>query len=356
MTAVSGPTTVAGAQRVPRGQVLVTDHVVNGPHGELRIRVYEPAPAAARVAGLVWCHGGAFMHGDLEMAESDWVARELAARGVVVASVGYRLAPAFDYRDGTPPADPQPGRVRFPVPHDEVTFAFGWAAGRFGVEAGRWSLGGTSAGGNLAGGAALRLRDVALGRAAAADGTASGPGAQPRSVVLVYPVAHYELPAPSRELAEKAGLLEAEANFRDAQMLAINDNYLGHPGPSSSPYAFPGGQDLRGLPPHLVLNSDSDALRSSGQAYAAELAAAGVDVYLVREDGTRHGHLNQPGTPGAARSIARIATWLTADALIGTAHEPSPAPDDVVLASPPAAGPPPETTPDDSPQHTRKQS
>lgn len=113
----------------PRGQVLVTDHLVGGPHGDLRLRVYEPAPAAARVAGLVWCHGGAFMRGDLEMAEPDWVARELARRGVVVASVEYRLAPEFDYRAGEVPTELQPGRVHFPVPSEEVTCAFGWTPG-----------------------------------------------------------------------------------------------------------------------------------------------------------------------------------------------------------------------------------
>nr|WP_275001874.1 alpha/beta hydrolase fold domain-containing protein [Promicromonospora iranensis] len=287
--------------------VPVADRVLDGPHGDLRVRVYEPAADVGRVAGLVWAHGGAFMHGDLDMPEADWVARSLAAVGVVVVSVDYQLAPELDYRD--PDTADAAGGVRFPVASEEVTFAYGWArdAG-LGVGPDRWSLGGASAGGNLAAGASLRLRDTG--------------GPLPRSIVLAYPVAHYELPTPSPELAEKIAALPPERDFPPEAMRAMGANYLGHSDLPFSPYAHPGGQDLRGLPPTFVVTSDHDALRSSGEAYCAELAAAGVDVLLVREDSTYHGHLNEPDTAGAARSIARIATWLTADGLVGTSHEP----------------------------------
>ncbi|RPF20419.1 alpha/beta hydrolase fold domain-containing protein [Myceligenerans xiligouense] len=294
------------------------DHVLAGPHGDMRVRVYEPRTAP--VAGLVWAHGGAFVHGDLDMPEADWVARSLAAAGVVVVSVDYRLAPALDYRVAG--ARPDGAGVRFPVPSEEVAFAFVWAAGADGpapaLTARRWSLGGASAGGDLAAGASLRLRDGAVPLGAA--GGAVVP--LPRSVVLAYPVTHQELPACRPELAAKVAALPQERDFPAAAVRAMNANYLGHDGPADSPYAFPGGHDLRGLPPTLVVNSDHDALRAGGEAYASELAAAGVDVALVREDGTMHGHLNRPDEPGAARTIARIAAWLTTDALVGVAHEP----------------------------------
>ena len=298
--------------------VVVGDRVLAGPHGDLRVRVYEPAADADRVAGLVWAHGGAFMHGDLDMPGADWVARSLAAVGVVVVSVEYRLAPEFDYR--VPAGSEAAGGVRFPVASEEVTFAYGWArdAG-LGVGPERWSLGGASAGGNLAAGASLRLRDAGW--------------PQPRSIVLAYPVAHYELPTPSPELAAKIAALPPERNFPPEAMRAMGANYLGHSDLPISPYAHPGGQDLRGLPPTFVVTSDHDALRSSGEAYGAELAAAGVDVLLVREDSTYHGHLNEPDTAGAARSIARIATWLTVDGLVGTPHE---APHSQDVTPPPA--------------------
>ncbi|MFD6140167.1 alpha/beta hydrolase fold domain-containing protein [Promicromonospora sp. NPDC060271] len=226
---------------------VVGDRLLDGPHGDLRVRVYEPASGVDRVAGLVWAHGGAFMHGDLDMPEADWVARRLADVGVVVVSVDYRLAPDLDYRDPPGPGSAAPDGVRFPVASEEVTFAYGWArdAG-LGVGPERWSLGGASAGGNLAAGASLRLRD------------AGGP--QPRSIVLAYPVAHYELPAPSPELAEKIAALPPDRSFPPEAMRAMGANYLGGSDLPISPYAHPGGQDLRGLPPTFVVTSDHDAL------------------------------------------------------------------------------------------------
>ncbi|MFE5310677.1 alpha/beta hydrolase fold domain-containing protein [Isoptericola sp. NPDC056605] len=317
-------TTAAGitADAPPDQDAAVDDRVLAGPHGDLRVRVYRPA--GTPVAGLVWAHGGAFAHGDLDMPEADGVARALAAAGVAVVSVEYRLVSAIDYRDAG--ATPGTDGVRFPVPSEEVASVFTWAAGGgasdLGVPAGRWSLGGASAGGDLAAGASLRLRDGAvplstLGGVVGPDGVVP----TPRSVVLAYPVTHQVLPAPSAELAAKIAALPPEKNFPPAAVHAMNGNYLGHDGPATSPYAFPGGQDLRGLPPTLIVNSDLDALRSGGEAYAAELAAAGVDVFVSREDGTTHGHLNRPAEPGFAGSLARIAAWLTTDALVGTAHE-----------------------------------
>lgn len=307
--------TVATTAGLVPDRVATEERTLDGPHGDLRVRVYQVPDGVTCVGGLVWAHGGGFMHGDLDMPEADLVARWLAARGVAVVSVDYALCTPIDRTD--PSASVDTGGVRFPVAHDELGFAFRWAVtAGLGAPAGTWSLGGASAGGNLAAGVSLRLRD---------DATAAPPsGTQrtPRTVVLAYPVVHDGLPTPSSELAEKIAALPEGRDFPPHVVRAMNDNYLGHRRGSESPYAFPGGADLRGLPPTFVLNSDHDALRSSGEAYAAELAAAGVDVLLVREDGTYHGHLNQPDDPGCARSLARIAAWLTTDSLVGTAHEP----------------------------------
>ena len=289
-------------------QVTATDRVLDGPHGDLAVRVY--TPSVTPVAGLVWAHGGGFMHGDLDMHEADGVARHLASAGVIVVSVDYRLVTPFD-DDAVDGAPVRGDGVRFPIPSEEVAFAVAWARGaELGVPSDRWSLGGASAGGNLAAGAALRLRDA---------------GAAVRSTVLAYPVSHHALPPHSAELTAKVAAVPG-GSFPPPLVLAMNDNYLGHREGPTSPYAFPGGsgpEALRGLAPTFVVTSDSDGLRSMGEAYASELAAAGVDVVLVREDGTTHGHLNDPEHPGCARSLARMTAWLTVDALVGAAHEPS---------------------------------
>lgn len=60
------------------------------------LRVYPATDPTG--AGLVWAHGGAFVHGTLDMNESDWVALELAVRGTTVVSVDYRLTTETENR------------------------------------------------------------------------------------------------------------------------------------------------------------------------------------------------------------------------------------------------------------------
>jgi len=290
-------------------EVRSSDRTIDGPHGSIPIRLYSRSRgsgvAAGNRPGLVWVHGGGFIGGDLDMPEADWVSRQLAERGIAVVSVFYRLSP---------PLDGSGDGVRFPVASEEGTAAFSWAhahVDELGADPDRLSLGGASAGANLSAGAALRLRDAAA--------------AQPQTVLLVYPLVHSRLPEFSAELAAKVAA-DPDSVISAEDIVELNANYLGDAADAAqSPYAFPAGHDLRGLPPTFILNSDIDTLRASGEAYAAELAAAGVDVLVLREDGTHHGHLNEPTLPAAQASIERIAAWLAGGPLTGRRHEPPPA-------------------------------
>ncbi|MFC7571643.1 alpha/beta hydrolase [Klenkia terrae] len=159
----------------PAPDVHVRDTVAPGPHGDVPVRVYSPAADGTGRPGFVWMHGGAFRAGDLDMPEADRTAREVCARaGAVVVSVDYRLAV-----DG----------VTYPVPHDDVVAAVRWVrdeAAALGVDPARITVGGASAGGNLATGATLRLRD--------------DEGWQPAALVLAYTTTHAVLPPASAEL------------------------------------------------------------------------------------------------------------------------------------------------------------
>ena len=239
-----------------------------GPHGPVPVRVYLPEGDRIGRPCLVWLHGGAFRFGDLDMPEADWTARQVCERaGAVVVSVDYRLAV-----DG----------VHFPVPHDDVAAAVRWVrdtAADLGIDPARISLGGASAGGNLAAGAALRLRD--------------DDGWQPAALVLAYPATHPVPPAPSHSLAAKLAELPPVL-VPTAQHPVFSENYLGGPLSSATGYAFPALGVLEGLAPTLVLNAEYDDLRASGEAFAAGCARAGVDVGQVMEPGMLHGFLNQP--------------------------------------------------------------
>ena len=269
----------------PPVPVRVHDDVVAGPHGPVPVRVYRPVDEEKARTALVWLHGGGWIGGDLDMPEADHTSRYLAAEaGVVVVSVDYRLAV-----DG----------VHFPVPNDDVVAAFRWLvanAEELGVDASSVFLGGASAGGNLAAGVALRLRD---------DGAAA-----PAGLVLVYPLVHPELPPFATSMEVQLSQLPAVLRFPPSILTPLVENFLGGPVHDAEAYAFAGLGKLEGLPPTLVLVSEYDDLRSSGETFAEGLRAAGVDVDFVCEAGVPHGHLNLPRLDGARTSLKHISSWV----------------------------------------------
>jgi acetyl esterase/lipase len=273
--------------------VEARDVVIDGPHGEVPARGYA-LPAAVAATGFLWVHGGGFVGGDLDMPEAHWVSLALAARGFAVLSVEYRKA-----LHG----------VHYPIPSDDVLAAWNWAtahASDIGASASDLHLGGASAGGNLAGGVTKRLRDAG--------------GAMPVSLVLVYPALHGQLPPPSASLRAALASRNDGADVGTIGAGILRDiclQYAGSEETLGDPYAFPANGDLGGQPPVFILNSEADPLRASGEAYGDALRAAGGEVTVEFEPGTGHGHVNEPFTPGAQRSVARIATWLRDHSAVG---------------------------------------
>ncbi len=255
----------ASPELPPAPEALTQDLLLDGPHGPIPVRVYEPLDGGEDRPALLWLHGGAFMFGDLDMPEADRTGREIATRaGAVVVSVDYRLAV---------------GGVHFPVPLDDCVAAARWLrdhAADLGVDPARISLGGASAGGNLATAAALRLRDEDDWR--------------PHALVAVYPVLHDVLPEPTPEVAAQLDEVPPVLRFTPQATAGVNANYLG--GRAADGYSFPTHADLTGLAPTLLVVAEYDDLRTSGEAFADQLESAGVDVGVVVADTMLHGFLN----------------------------------------------------------------
>ncbi|WP_031164603.1 alpha/beta hydrolase [Streptosporangium roseum] len=233
---------------------VVRDEVVEG----VPVRVYRPEEGDRPLPAIVYFHGGGWVFGSV--ARNDALGRDLAVRnGAVVVSVDYRLAPDHPF--------PAAADDAWTVVKD--VFA---RAGAYGADPGRIAVCGDSAGGNLAAVAAWQARDAGL---------------RPAHQLLIYPVTDVAMDTPSyRDHATGFGLGAGE-------MAWFIEQYGGDPAdPRLAPLRL---ADKTGLAPATVITAEYDPLCDEGEAYAAQLAAAGVPVELRRYGGAIHGFFGLPG-------------------------------------------------------------
>jgi acetyl esterase len=256
----------------------VSERTIQGPAGDLKLRIYHPA-GQGPFALLAFFHGSGFVLCSLDT--HDGMCRNLCAgAGCIVVSVDYRLAPEH----------------KFPAGLDDCVLATRWVAEHaleLNGDAGRLAVGGDSAGGNLAAAAALRIRDES---APALCGQ-----------LLIYPVTDYHTPGtPSyQENAEGYGLT------RDT-MRWFWHHYINDPKDAAQPYASPlRARDFSGLPPALVVTAEYDPLRDEGERYADKLRAAGTSCVLSRWRGMNHGFFFWVGLVDKAdEAMAETCAWL----------------------------------------------
>ncbi|WP_342643213.1 alpha/beta hydrolase [Rhodoligotrophos ferricapiens] len=124
-------------KHVPPGTAVQRNVVYDPGDADARLDLYYPTTveSADRLTAIIWIHGGGWISGSKEMVAG--YARILAARGYVVAAIGYSLAPAKTY----------------PTPVKQVNAALAFLArnaGRFHIDPARFVLAGDSAGSQIA--------------------------------------------------------------------------------------------------------------------------------------------------------------------------------------------------------------
>jgi acetyl esterase len=255
---------------------------IAAPHGAIAARVYVPKTLRTTdelAPCLVFFHGGGWVIGDLE--SHDVVCRTLAHEGaLIVISIDYRLAPEH----------------KFPAAVDDAIAAATWiadSAKSLGIDAARLSVGGDSAGGNLAAVVALAARD--------------GNGPNIAGQVLIYPATDFSRKHPSHHEPETSILLTHSA------IGWFMNHYIGG-GDINDWRASPArAETLAGLPPAYVLTAGADPLRDEGDEYAARLKEAGVPVTYRHFPGQFHGFFTMGRLLPQANVAAReIGAWLKA--------------------------------------------
>jgi acetyl esterase len=232
--------------------------------GGVPARLYRTDDPAAPV--LVYFHGGGFVIGDLDTHDQT-CRRFCRDAGVTVLSVDYRLAPEHP----------------FPAGVEDALASVHWAVAELGVH--RVAVGGDSAGAALATACARELPELVSAQ------------------VLVYPTTDPFGEHPSR-------VENGEGYFLDTPTMEwFFAHYVGtgEAVDPADPRLSPLRADLAGLAPALVVTAELDPLRDEGEAYAAALAAAGVDVDAVRYDGMIHGFLDMgPFSEAAADAVTDL--------------------------------------------------
>jgi acetyl esterase/lipase len=243
---------------VDKPDVDIEDTIVpGGPNGDVSVRIVRPAGVQGRLPVIVYIHGAGWVFGDA--LTHDRLVRELA--------VGVNAAVVFPNYSRSPEA-------KYPTAIEESFAVAKWVTDHgteHNLDSSSIAVAGDSVGGNMA--AALTLLAKQRG------------GVDFRQQVLFYPVTDASFDTESYHLFATGYFLRRDA------MQWFWDQYTTDPAQRAESTASPlraTTEQLTGLPRALVITGEADVLRDEGEAYAAKLKEAGVDVTAIRYPGIVH--------------------------------------------------------------------
>jgi epsilon-lactone hydrolase len=258
----------AGRPHPVPDDVLVTDVTAGGVPAHW---LAAPGTDAGRV--LLFLHGGGFEFGSVR-SDGELAARLGRAGRMRVLFPEYRLAPEH----------------HFPAAIDDVIATYRWLRADQRLSARSIAVAGDSAGGGLAVGLLVALRDAGEELPAAA--------------VLMSPTV--DLTSSGASMTEK---VDEDAISTPDMLRQFAADYLAGADPRD-PLASPLFASLTGLPPLLVLVGTADLLLSDSERLAAAADQAGVDVTLEIGEGLPHVYPLMLGTPEAAEATEQIGKFL----------------------------------------------
>jgi acetyl esterase len=259
--------------------VTTTEQTITQDGQTVKIHIMKPEQISGKPGVLLFIHGGVWIVGNFQNHQR--LLRDLVVgSGQIGVFVEYTSLP----------------EARFPTQLDQSYAVLKWVASHaeeFGADGSRIAVAGNSVGGNMTAALTLMAKDR------------SGPKISYQ--VLMIPATDASVDTQSyHEFG--TGRFLARAFMKYGWDLYAPDAAL-----RDNPYVSPlraSLQELRGLPPALVITSENDPLRDEGEAYARKLKEAGVSVIATRYNGMIHdfvllnGILTDPEPAAAIRQMS----------------------------------------------------
>jgi acetyl esterase/lipase len=266
--------------------VTITDRMISENGRSVKLYIMKPAAVTDKPPVILFIHGGVWIAGNFEN-------HSRLVRDLVVGSGAVAVFPEYT---------PIPDAV-YPVQIEENYAAAAWIAAHgadIGVDGSRIALVGNSVGGNMSAVVAMMAKDRG--------------GPKISLQVLLIPATDTNFETESyRQFATGRFLARAFMQF-GWNIYAPDEKTRTHR------YAAPlqaSVDQLRGLPPALVITAENDPLRDEGEAYARKLKEADVEVTAIRYNGMIHdfvllnGIRDVPGVQAALRQVsADVRTYL----------------------------------------------
>jgi acetyl esterase/lipase len=223
----------------------------------VKLYIMTPQHVAGKPGVLLFIHGAVWIVGNFQNHQR--LLRDLVVRsGQVGVFVEYTSLP----------------KAKYPTQLDESYAALKWVAAHaeeFGADGSRIAIAGNSVGGNMSAALALMTKDKK----------------GPKIALQVLFIPATDASVDTRSYHDYG----TDRFLAGAFMKYGWDLYAPDEKTRNSPYVSPlraSDEELRGLPPALVITSENDPLRDEGEAYARRLKDAGVAVTATRYNGMIH--------------------------------------------------------------------
>ncbi len=259
--------------------VTISEKSISENGQEVKLYIMKPEKVTGSPPVLLFIHGGVWIAGNFEN-------HQRLVRDLVVGSMA-----AAVFVEYTPIPD-----AIFPTQVEQNYAAAKWVAehgSEIGVDGNKIAVAGNSVGGNMAAALTLMAKDR------------HGPVI--RLQVLLIPATDTNFDTESYRSFDTGRFL-ARAFMQFGWKIYAPDEKA-----RQNPYAVPmraNTNQLRGLPPALVITAENDPLRDEGEAYARKLKEAGVPVTATRYNGMIHdfvllnGIRDLPGTQAALQQAS----------------------------------------------------